>query len=230
MSRLVTRDRSGLAAVAAVAAAPAEPNAPSEPSWAATVARCGAEAGPFDAGLLDAWGHEIETVQARVGALDAAAGSATQRGAAPDGRGDALPGRYALVALAAARSGGFWSTEQLVAVGAAVELAYQATRHHDEVRDRGDQRARDDNRRHVLDGDWSITQAAVLVADIGPEAYRVLVRGYGAAQVARFAGRSPAALLASALALGHLVAGVRDGSAISAESVGARVYRWAIAS
>jgi len=227
MSWLVTRDRSGLAAAHV---APAEPTVPAAPSWAATVLRCEAEAGPFDAGLLGAWIHEIEMVQRRVGALEAPAGSATQRAAAPDRRVDEAPGRYALVALAAARSGEFWSTEQLVAVGAAVELAYRATRHHDEVRDRGDQRARDDNRRHVLDGDWSITQAAVLVADIGPEAYRLLVRGYGAAQVARFAGRSPTALLASAMALGQLVAGVRDGTAISADSVGARVYGWAIAS
>lgn len=199
------------------------PHVAAAPSpWRATVARCDAEAGPFDVRLVAAWCDEIDEVQARVGRLEAAA----------DARGDAWAdeevGRYALVALAAARSGALWSGEQLIAVGAAVELAYRATRHHAQVRDRRETNpARDDNRRHVLDGDWSITQAAVLVADIGPDAYRLLVRGYGAAQVARFAGLAPTALLASALSLGQLVAGVRDFGAVVAGTAGDRVYRWA---
>ena len=58
------------------------------------------------------------------------------------------------------------------------------------------------NARVVLDGDWSITQAAVLVADIGPAAYRCLVRGYGSTQVGQlFGDAEPLALMKAAVEL-----------------------------
>jgi hypothetical protein len=70
------------------------------------------------------------------------------------------------------------------------------------------------NARVVLDGDWSITQAAVLVADIGPQAYRFLVRGYGSTQVGQLVGDAdPLALMKAAVDLAALVAGIPDDDA-----------------
>jgi hypothetical protein len=81
------------------------------------------------------------------------------------------------------------------------------------------------NARVVLDGDWSITQAAVLVADIGPAAYRCLVRGYGSTQVGQlFGDTEPLALMKAAVDLGALVAGLPDDAAhrLWADATGVR--------
>jgi hypothetical protein len=120
-------------------------------------------------------------------------------------------GTHALLALAGARLGSGWSSSRLVAAAAAVEQAHRATRHHGAVADDG-LGARAANTWHVLDGDWSITEAATLAAELGPVAYRLLVRGYGAAQLARLGGGGAAAvaLFPAAISLGAFVAHVDD--------------------
>ncbi len=95
--------------------------------------------------------------------------------------------------LTSARLADAWDPGKLSDVATAVELAYRASLHHRVVSDVSDEPTspagtRSPNTRVVLDGDWSITQAAVLVADIGPSAYRILVRGYGATQVGQLCG------------------------------------------
>lgn len=210
------------------------------PRWRAIVDACAADAGPLPSRLPPLWRHELDDVQARVELLERSA-------LAPIAHGDVVDGRdgvHALVALAGARLGGMWERERLIDVACAVELAYRATLWHEEVRDRGLSSGAD-NRRHVLDGDWSITQAAVLVADLGPVAYRLLVRGYGAAQLARLQladVSSRIALIPTAVALGALVADApagaawaawavaNDGSLVppgSAAGIAGRICRWA---
>jgi hypothetical protein len=212
-------------------------------AWRAVVDRCAAEVGPIAPRLLTAWREELDAVEARVDALERAAPHCSER---------MLPcvdGVHALVALASARLGSTWSPTELRDVASAVELAYRATRHHDSVADRDDEgSAQGGNRQHVLDGDWSITQAAVLVADVGPVAYRLLVRGYGKAQVTRLepdrAGPGAVELLDTAAALGGHVAGVPESecalvyaTAVTGETAAApalseasRVCRWALSS
>jgi hypothetical protein len=155
------------------------------------------------------WRSEIDDVEGRVAGLERSA---------PAGSAD--DGLHAFAALAGARLGEVWKPGQLVDVAAAAELAYRATRHHDAVVNvqpveldglakAVTSGARHDNTGVVLDGDWSITQAAVLVADIGPTAYRLLVRGYGTTQMARLSGGvDRSSLLRAAAALGGLVASV----------------------
>jgi hypothetical protein len=153
------------------------------------------------------WRAELDDVQRRVTDLE--------RCPPPPSPVDGL---HAFAALAAARLGEVWEPRQLIDAAAAVELAYRATRHHAAVVNGGSgppvsRGVRGHNLRVVLDGDWSITQAAVLVAEIGPRAYRLLVRGYGATQTARLSQVSePLALLRAAVALGGLVAGVPEGA------------------
>ena len=161
-------------------------------------------AGPFPSSLVTAWRVELDAVEARVRLLERAAPESSTPFA-----GD---GVHALLALAGARLGTDWPTSQLIAAASAVELAHRATRHHSAVADAGVD-ARQINTRHVLDGDWSITEAAMLVSDIGAAAYRLLVRGYGAAQLARLELGEHAAAVAmfpTAVALGALVAHVDD--------------------
>jgi hypothetical protein len=183
----------------------ARPHGAAEPGmlWRSVVDVCAADAGPFETSLLSAWRRELDDVQARVAAL---------RGDVPVGAdpADPLPvGVHALLALAGARLGRVWRPSQLVDAAAAVELARRAVSQHEAVRDR--EPGRSLNRQHVLRGDWSITQAARLVADIGPQAYRVLVRGWGAAQLLQLrTGQSAArsVLFDTAISLGALTAGV----------------------
>jgi hypothetical protein len=160
------------------------------------------------------WRSELDDVESRVAGLERSA---------PAGSAD--DGLHAFAALAGARLGEMWQPRQLVDVAAAAELAYRATRHHEAVVNVQPAEAdgltgamgagaasaapRSGNTRVVLDGDWSITQAAVLVADIGPTAYRLLVRGYGRTQMARLSGGvDRSSLLRAAAALGGLVASV----------------------
>lgn len=211
--------------------------------WRDVVDRCAVAAGPFTPTLLAAWTHELDVVQARIDGLERAAPHRLQQATR---FGDGL---HALVALATARLGTRWSAAQLLDVAAAVELAHRATRHHDAVADQtAGAPTHGGNRQHVLDGDWSITQAAVLAADVGPRAYRLLVRGYGMAQLARLepdrAGRRTVELLATAAALGGYVAAVPEaesacvyGDAVSATAIApgalsdaSRVCRWAVSS
>ena len=190
-------------------------------SWRGIVDACPATAGPFTPVQLRSWRIGLDAVESRVHALESAARYLPDRGV-----GVSSPGLHALVALSVVPEP---NSDQLVDVGAAVELAYRATCHHKCVRDAlpvdGGRSFRDNNKRHVLDGDWAITQAAVLVADIGPNAYRLLVRGYGAAQLARFESRPTAALLTTALMLGRLVSGSEmNESAVAPANL---LYRWA---
>jgi hypothetical protein len=198
-------DRRLVAAVPAGAADVSVPavGAPATSSWRSLVDVCASSAGPFDASLLSAWRRELDDVEAQVAALRADASGA--------GPTDALPfGVHALLTLAGARLGSVWQRGQLIDAAAAIELARYAVLHHEAVRDR-EHDLSSMNRQHVLGGDWSITQAARLVADIGPSAYRVLVRGWGAAQLVQLrTGRAASrdALFDTAISLGALSAGV----------------------
>jgi hypothetical protein len=173
------------------------------PPWRSLVDVCATDAGPFDPSLLAAWRGELDDVQRRVAVLAGA-------GLVDAGPRDALPlGVHALLALAGARLGSLWRVGQLIDAAAAVELARRAVSQHEAVRDR--EHARVANREHVLRGDWSITQAARLTAEIGPAAYRVLVRGWGGAQLLQLrTGRAPArdVLFDTAISLGALTAGI----------------------
>jgi hypothetical protein len=195
---------------------------PSQPGWRRAVDSVVATAGPVPRALADGWRRELDDVEYRV----LAAGRTSLRRPTNAVPASGLPasglpasglddGMHALVVLATARLGTVWAVDDLLDVACAVELADRATRHHDAVADRlEDPRVGFGRRRNVLavlDGDLSITQAAVLVADVGSTAYRILVRGYGGAQVARLRGDLVAArvaLLQAATSLGALVAGV----------------------
>jgi hypothetical protein len=194
-------------------------------AWHLVADRCAAS-GSFPTSLVASWQQELDAVQSRICALELVADHRLVPVVGLD------PGVHALVALANASRGSSWRLDHLVDVAAAVELAYRATCQHAKVADQlAEDQARETNKRHVLDGDWSITQAAVLVAEIGPAAYRLLVRGYGAAQLARLQGGRSAALLGAASSLGALVAGGGAGDGVGAAAgmspVGARVLAWA---
>lgn len=127
--------------------------------------------------------------------------------------GSPVDGLHAFVALATARLADAWDPAQLIDVATAVELAHRASQHHRRVVDAPTMSDGEKcpNGRVVLDGDWSITQAAVLVADIGPAAYRCLVRGYGSTQVGQlFGDAEPLALMKAAVELAGMVAGLPD--------------------
>lgn len=177
---------------------------PARGAWRQLVDAVARAAGPFPRPLLRSWRAELDAVEALVRLLERAAPGA----AGPVPR----DGTHALLALAGARLGSGWSSPRLVAAATAVELAHRATRHHSAVTDDG-LGARGANTWHVLDGDWSITEAATLAAELGPVAYRLLVRGYGAAQLARLGGdrgAAAAALFPAAISLGAFVAHVDD--------------------
>jgi len=184
-------------------------------SWRDVVDRAALAVGPISPTLLRHWHNEMDDVEHRVTDLDPSW---------VEGRGPAEPhglstargadGLHALVALAVARLGDMWQPRQLVDVAAAVELAYRASHQHRRVVNGLGPHASPasgvrPNTKAVLEGDRSITQAAVLVADVGPAAYRVLVRGYGATQVGQLCDApAPTALIDAAVGLGALVAGV----------------------
>jgi hypothetical protein len=195
--------------------------------------------------LVRHWRAELDEVERRVALLEYAAPI--------DSASDGL---HAFVVLAAARVADAWDPAQLIDAATAVELAHRASQHHRLVIDTAVESAADDatavdpasgadaercpNARVVLDGDWSITQAAVLVAGIGPAAYRCLVRGYGSTQVGQIFGDSePLALMKAAVDLAALVAGLPDQVAHNlwagatsggrASSLPAAVVAWAIA-
>jgi hypothetical protein len=161
--------------------------------------------------LVRHWRAELDEVERRVALLEYAA--------PVDSAGDGL---HAFVALATARLADAWDPAQLIDAATAVELAHRASQHHRRVvetavdsieRPDGERRP---NARVVLDGDWSITQAAVLVAGIGPAAYRCLVRGYGSTQVGQiFGDAEPLALMKAAVELAALVADLPDDAARS---------------
>jgi hypothetical protein len=175
-------------------------------AWRDLVDRAVVEVGPVTPALARHWRTELDDVERRVTALE--------RSAPATSRDDGL---HAFVALASARVGEGWDSLELVDVAAAVELAFRATCHHRVVANaampdgRGLPRSRSrpgTNTGVVLDGDWSITQAAVLVADVGPDAYRMLVRAYGATQVGELSGDAGTPeLLRAAVSLGVMVAG-----------------------
>ena len=174
--------------------------------WRDLVDDATARLGAVSPALLRHLRAELDEVERRVALLECSAPVPA-----------AVDGLHALVALATARLADVWDSAQLIDVATAVELAHRASQHHRLVVDTAvDTQIRPDgercpNVRVVLDGDWSITQAAVLVADIGPAAYRCLVRGYGSTQVGQlFGDAEPLALLEAAVDLGILVAGLPD--------------------
>lgn len=216
------------------------PTAGATAPWRSVVSSCALAAGPFDPGLLAAWQRELDDVQRRV---------MTLRGDVPVvvAAADPLPvGVHALLTLAGARLGAQWLRAQLVDAAAAVELAHRAVTQHEAVRDRPsaglpanapppvEPLPTTNNKEHVLGGDWSITQAARLVADIGPSAYRLLVRGWGAAQLTRLetgASSDRNVLFDTAISLGALAAGVpiaASGRSALDRGVAAQVLDWAV--
>jgi hypothetical protein len=176
-------------------------------AWRDVVDDATSRLGPVSPALVRHWRAELDEVERRVALLECAAPA-----------GSAVEGLHAFAALATARLADAWDPAQLIDVATAVELAHRASQHHRRVVDTPTMPdgERCPNARVVLDGDWSITQAAVLVADIGPTAYRCLVRGYGSTQVGQmFGDADPLALMRAAVDLGALVAGVPDDAARS---------------
>ena len=173
--------------------------------WRDVVDRAAAAIGPISPTLLRHWHNEMDDVEQRVLYLD---------DSSVDTQNTSAAGLHALVVLGVARLGETWQPRQLVDVAAAVELAYRASHQHRRVVNGvGSHLPAASgvrlNTQAVLDGDRSITQAAVLVAEVGPEAYRLLVRGYGATQVGQLCDApAPTALVEAAVGLGALVAGV----------------------
>lgn len=168
--------------------------------WRSRVDDLARLAGPFPGELEAAWRVELDAAQAR-----------TPLPATPGG------GVHALLVLAGARLGESWEPRWLIDLAAAVELAHHAILLHAGVRDGppGDTGRRAHNVRQVLDGDFAITQAALLAAGVSPAAYRMLVRGYGACQVASLVPSAEpvsriAPLATTAVGLGALIAGVSD--------------------
>jgi hypothetical protein len=197
-------------------------------AWRDLVDQAAGQLGPVSPTLARHLRTELDEVEGRVGSIER---SAPRRSA-----GDGL---HAFVALATARLADSWDPGMLSDVATAVELAYRASLHHRVVTDVRAANRRSPNTTVVLDGDWSITQAAVLVADIGPAAYRILVRGYGATQVGLLCGVADTlCLMRAAVALGALVAeGSADaaqrlwldaGLAPSRRSTPAAVLAWAV--
>ena len=176
-------------------------------AWRDVVDEATSRLGLVSPALVRHWRAELDEVERRVELLEYAAPADS-----------AVDGLHAFVALASARLADAWDPAQLIDVATAVELAHRASQHHRRVVDaaNGPDAERCPNARVVLDGDWSITQAAVLVADIGPAAYRCLVRGYGSTQVGQlFGDAEPLALMKAAVELAALVAGLPDDAAAS---------------
>jgi hypothetical protein len=175
-------------------------------AWRDLVDDATSRLGPVSPALVRHWRAELDEVERRVALLEYAA--------PVDSADDGL---HAFVALATARLADAWDPAQLIDAATAVELAHRASQHHrlvvdtavDSMMRPGGERC--PNARVVLDGDWAITQAAVLVAGIGPAAYRCLVRGYGSTQVGQiFGDAEPLALMKAAVELAALVADLPD--------------------
>jgi hypothetical protein len=166
-------------------------------AWRDLVDQAAGQVGPVSPTLARHLRTELDEVEGRVASIERSAP-----------RLSAADGLHAFVALATARVADSWDPGMLSDVATAVELAYRASLHHRVVTDaRVSDKVRFPNTTAVLDGDWSITQAAVLVADIGPAAYRILVRAYGSTQVGQLCGvADPLGLMRAAVALGALVA------------------------
>jgi hypothetical protein len=170
-------------------------------AWRDLVDQAAGQLGPVSPTLARHLRAELDEVEHRVRFIERSAPRRSTR-----------DGLHALVALTSARLADAWDPGKLSDVATAVELAYRASLHHRVVSDVNpaglrSPNTRSPNTRVVLDGDWSITQAAVLVADIGPAAYRILVRGYGATQVSQLSGGGdPLGLMRAAVELGALVA------------------------
>jgi hypothetical protein len=165
-------------------------------AWRDLVDHAAGQLGPVSPTLARHLRTELDEVEHRVGFIERSAPRRSTR-----------DGLHALVALTSARLADAWDPGKLSDVATAVELAYRASLHHRVVSDVNPAGLRSPNTRVVLDGDWSITQAAVLVADISPAAYRILVRGYGATQVSQLSGvGDPLGLMRAAVELGTLVA------------------------
>jgi hypothetical protein len=199
-------------------------------AWRDLVDQAAGQLGPVSPALARHLRTELDEVEGRVGLIERSAPHRSAR-----------DGLHAFVALATARLADSWDPGTLSDVATAVELAYRASLHHRVVTDaQVTDKARFPNTTAVLDGDWSITQAALLVADIGPAAYRILVRGYGATQVSQLCGvADPLSLMRASVALGVLVA---EGPADAAQrlwqdadlpparrSTPAAVLAWAVA-
>ncbi|HEY0870206.1 MAG TPA: hypothetical protein VGD55_07390 [Acidothermaceae bacterium] len=176
-------------------------------AWRDLVDQAAGQLGPVSPTLARHLRTELDEVEQRVGFIERSAPRRSTR-----------DGLHALVALTSARLADTWDPGKLSDVATAVELAYRASLHHRVVSDVNPAGLRSPNTRVVLDGDWSITQAAVLVADIGPSAYRILVRGYGATQVGQLCGvGDPLGLMRAAVELGALV--TEDGHGDAAQRV-----------
>jgi len=204
-------------------------------AWRELVDDATSRLGLVSPALVRHWRAELDEVERRVALLEHAA--------PVDSADDGL---HAFVVLATARLADAWDPAQLIDAATAVELAHRASQHHRLVVDTAvDSMKRPDggrcpNARVVLDGDWSITQAAVLVAGIGPAAYRCLVRGYGSTQVGQiFGDAEPLALMKAAVELAALVADLPDdavrslwavATAARPASVPAAVVAWAVSS
>jgi hypothetical protein len=211
-------------------------------AWRDLVDDATSRLGPVSPALVRHWRAELDEVEGRVALLECAA---------PVHSAD--DGLHAFVALATARLADAWDPAQLIDAATAVELAHRASQHHRLVVDtavdstvdpmmRRPDGEKGPNARVVLDGDWSITQAAVLVAGIGPAAYRCLVRGYGSTQVGQlFGDAEPLALMKAAVELAAMVADLPDdvarnlwasavGTAGHPASVPATVVAWAVSS
>lgn len=205
-------------------------------AWRELVDDATSRLGLVSPALVRHWRAELDEVERRVALLEYAPPVAC-----------ASDGLHAFVALASARVADAWDPAQLIDAATAVELAHRASQHHRQVVDtavdstKGPDGDRWPNARVVLDGDWCITQAAVLVAGIGPAAYRCLVRGYGSRQVGQiFGDAEPLALMKAAVELAALVADLPDDASRSlwanasaggrTASVPAAVVAWAISS
>lgn len=201
-------------------------------AWRDLVDDATSRLGPVSPALVRHWRAELDEVERRVALLEYTA--------PVEAAGDGL---HALVVLATARLADAWDPAELIDAATAVELAHRASQHHRRVVDTAVDTNRPDgercpNARVVLDGDWSITQAAVLVAGIGPAAYRCLVRGYGSTQVGQiFGDAEPLALMKAAVELAALVADLPDDEArslwavatgVRPVSVPAAVVAWAV--
>lgn len=206
-------------------------------AWRELVDDATSRLGLVSPALVRHWRAELDEVERRVALVEYAAPV-----------GSASDGLHAFVALASARIADAWDPAQLLDVATAVELAHRASQHHRQVVDtavdsiKGPDGERCPNVRVVLDGDWCITQAAVLVAGVGPAAYRCLVRGYGSMQVGQLFGEAePLALMKAAVELAALVTDLPDDASRSlwanasspggrAASVPVAVVAWAISS
>src|SRR5450631_176430 len=126
-------------------------------AWRDLVDRADGVLGTVSPALARHWRTELDEVEQRVARLERSA---------PEPALD--DGVHAFVALATARLADEWDPQRLIDVAAAVELAHRATRHHRAIVNSSASHkvsashsvSASKNVTVVLDGDWSITQAA----------------------------------------------------------------------